>query len=232
MKIRKEVIQKKEQLISAGSPFQYLEAYNNLRTNFCFAALNGQFRKILVTSTQQDEGKTSVAINLAISLAQSGSKVLLVDADMRNPSVCHHMDMVRNYRVGLSTLLSGGVAVSECLMKTDYGFDVISGGVVPPNPAELIGSKAMESLLATAAQHYDYVICDAPPVGVVTDAAVLSAMCDGVLFVVRARAAKRRIVRSALDRLNKVNAKILGTVLNQCELTQVGKDYYYRRSIR
>ena len=220
MKMSKSVSIKIPPQISAAVPFEYEEAYKALRTSFKFAALNGKKQKILVTSTLQGEGKTSVSINLAISLAQAGSKVLLIDADTRNPFLHRYLRLKKDMVMGLSTLLSGEMKVGECMLHTDHGFDVIPGGPVPPNPVELISSDAMKSLLHEATQHYDYIICDAPPVGVVTDAAELSPLCDGVLFVIKQKFANKNQVHSALQNLQKVNAKILGTVLNQYDISK------------
>ena len=217
------------QLITNGAPFEYVEAYKVLRTNFNFATMNGKNRAVVVTSALRDEGKTNLSINLAISLAQAESKVLLIDADMRNPSVHRYLRLKKDPAMGLSTLLSGDVKVGDCLLKTDYGFDVISGGPLPPNPAELIASDAMRNLLKVASGLYDYIICDAPPVGVITDAAALSPLCDGVLYVVRQKFANRNQVRSAIKSLQAVNAKILGTVLTQYEIPKKPhKSYNYK----
>ena len=214
------------QLITNSAPFEYVESYKALRTNFNFVSANGKNKKIVVTSTLRDEGKSSVAINLSLSLAQAGSKVLLIDADLRNPSVHRYLRLKRENNFGLSSLLSGNVTVGECLIKTEYGFDVISGGAIPPNPTELIASDAMRDLLNMATQLYDYIICDAPPVGVITDAAALSPLCDGVLYVVRQAFASRNQVRSALKNLKAVDAKILGTVMSQYEIPKNPRKRY------
>ncbi len=211
---------KTPRIIDAAAPFEYEEAYKDLRTNFNFAAFNGEKKKIVITSTLQDEGKSSVAVNLAVSLAQNGSRVLLIDADMRNPSLHRYLNIQKEHNVGLSTLLNGNFRVGDCLMHTKYGIDIIPGGSVPPNPAELIGCAAMKNLLQVAEENYDYVICDAPPVGVITDAAVLSPLCDGALFVIRQGMANRNQVSGALRKLEAVNAKVLGTVLNQYDIGQ------------
>lgn len=217
---------KAPQLIVGGTPFEYVEAYKALRTNFNFIAANGKNRKIVITSTLRDEGKSSVAINLAISLAQTDSKVLLIDADMRNPSVHRYMRLKKDSLLGLSTLLAGDVKVGECLMHTEYGVDVICGGPVPPNPAELVASDAMRELLRIASERYDYIICDAPPVGIITDAAALSPLCDGVLFAIRQGFANKNQVRNAIKSLQAVNAKILGTVMTQYDIPKnPGKRY-------
>ena len=229
---KKKLLQgKSPRLISSSAPFAYTEAYKSLRTNFQFVALNRENRKIVVTSTLQDEGKSSVAVNLAISLAQTDARVLLIDTDMRNPSIHQYLKMKVNPDVGLSTLLTGRLKVGDCLQETSYGFTLIPAGPIPPNPVELISSASMRGLLDVASQHYDYVICDAPPVGVVTDAVALSPMCDGVLYVIRQKFATKMQVHSALNSLKAVNAKILGTVLSQYDISQdAAKGYGYYKS--
>ena len=214
-------------LITEKAPFAYVEAYKALRTNFNFATSNGQKRIILITSTLQDEGKSGLAINLAISLVQAGSKVLLIDADMRNPSLHRYLHIRTDASRGLSTLLTGQVKVRDCLKTTEQGVDVIGSGLVPPNPTELICSDAMRELLQDMSKQYDYVICDTPPVGIITDAAALSPLCDGVLFVVRHRFAVRKQVHGAMRNLQSVNAKILGTVLTQYAVRKDGEKYGY-----
>ncbi len=214
-------------LVSEKTPFDYLEAYKTLRTNFNFTTVNGKNRIVLVTSSLQDEGKSGLAINLAISLVQAGNKVLLIDADMRNPSLYRYLSLEKEAGIGLSTLLTGEAKVGDCLMTTEQGVDVIAGGLIPPNPTELISSDAMRELLQVASRQYDYVICDAPPVGIITDAAALSSLCDGVLFVVRQKFATKNQVRSALRRLQTVNAKILGTVMTFYSARKNGKGYGY-----
>lgn len=227
----KSVSVKAPLLISGTVPFEYEEAYKALRTSFNFVAMNGKKRKIVVTGTLQNEGKSSVAINLAISLAQAGSKVLLIDADTRNPSLHRYLRLKKDPTMGLSTLLTGEVKVGECLLHAEQGFDVIPGGPIPPNPVELVSSEAMKSLLQVASEHYDYIICDAPPVGVITDAAALSPLCDGVLFVVKQKFANKNQVHSALQSLQTVNAKILGVVLSQYDISKdAAKGYGYYRS--
>ena len=215
------------QLVSESAPFEYVEAYNAFRTNFNFVTVAGKNRKVVVTSTLRDEGKSSLAINLSISLAQAGSKVLLIDADMRNPSVHRYMRLKKDPNAGLSNLLSGEVKVDDCMLTTEYGVDVIAGGSIPPNPAELIGSDAMKNLLDVAAEHYDYIICDAPPVGVITDAAALSPLCDGVLYVVRQKFANRNQIMTAIKSLQTVKAKILGIILTQYEIPRKPSKYHH-----
>ena len=220
-------------LVNGNVPFEFAEAYKALRTNFNFAVHNGQDRKILITSAIPNEGKSSVAINLALSLVQSGKRVLLVDADLRNPSLHRYLNVKRDAERGLSVALMGNVTMEDSIIETVLGMDVIPGGPIPPNPAELVGSKTMGELLDAALENYDYVICDAPPVGLVTDAAALSALCDGVLFVVRQKETKKNMVYSAVHRLKSVDAKILGVILNHYDMADAPeKDYSYYNGYR
>ena len=221
-------------LITDKTPFEYVEAYKALRTNFNFITANNKNRKIVVTSALRDEGKSSLTINLAISLAQTENKVLLIDADLRNPSLHRYLQIENKENQGLSNLLSGNVKVGDCLINTQYGFDLIAGGPIPPNPAELITSDSMRELLNIAAKHYDYIICDAPPVGIITDAAALSPLCDGVLYVVRQNYANKNQIHDAIKRLQTVNAKILGAVMTQYRMPKRSrKNYrYYKYGYR
>ena len=213
-------------LVSGDMPFEFNEAYKALRTNFNFSVSNNGCKSVVVTSAIPNEGKTSVAINLAISLVQIGKRVLLVDTDLRNPSLHRYLNLKKNGGHGLSSILSGNVDADSCVMETLLGFDVIPGGLVPPNPVELISSGNMKALLETMGEKYDFVICDTPPVGLVTDAAALSSQCDGVLFVVRQKMAKKNQVMGAVHKLQSVNAKILGVVMNQFDMKDVPERQY------
>lgn len=215
-------------LISGKVPFEYAEAYKALRTNFNFAAVDGGNRKVVITSTIPEEGKSSVAINFAISLTQVGKRVLLIDADLRKPSIHLYLNIKRDPEHNVATVLAGSAALEESIIGTVQGFDVLIGGVTPPNPAELISSNAMDELLNRVLETYDYVICDAPPVGLVTDAAVLSTLCDGVIFVIRQGFAKKNMVQGAIHKLLTVKAKIIGIVMNQYDMSDASaKDYSY-----
>ncbi|MBE6925226.1 MAG: CpsD/CapB family tyrosine-protein kinase [Ruminococcaceae bacterium] len=215
-------------LISGKVPFEYAEAYKALRTNFTHMAENGENRKLLVTSSVPEEGKSSVAINFAISLAQVGKRVLLIDADLRKPSVNMYLNIRKNPEKNVVTVLAGMAELAESVVETVHGFDVLIGGVTPPNPAELVSSQAMVDLMDQALETYDFVIVDTPPVGLVTDAAALASLCDGVVFVIRQGFAKKNIVQGAVHKLQTVNAKIVGTVINQYNLEDAStKDYSY-----
>ena len=231
IKKKEEVLAEEPILVAENIPFEYVESFKELRTNLNFTAskskMNGKGCKITVTSSIPNEGKSTVAINLAIALAQGNNKVLLIDADMRNPVLRKYLNIKPEKKTGLSSLLNGDTKIGECLVRTEYGLDVIADGPIPPNPAELIKSDAMNSLIKGTEAYYDYVIFDTPPVGVITDAAALSTLCDGVVYVVRHRFANKAQVRSAIKKLQMVDAKILGTVLTQYEVPKSVSSYGY-----
>ena len=215
-------------LITDEAPFEYTEAYKALRTNFNFLSFNGEHRKVLVTSAIPNEGKSSVVINLALSLAQIGKRVLVIDGDLRNPSLHRYLHTKRDPERCLSAILVGISDLESCVVETIHGFDMLPGGTVPPNPVELISSQRMQALLDQALETYDFVICDTPPVGVVTDAAALSTLCDGVLFVLRQKMTKKNQVYGALCRLETVKANILGVILNHYDISDASdRDYGY-----
>lgn len=219
------------QLIVDDAPFEYVEAFKELRTNLNFLAsrskAEGKGCKILVTSSVPGEGKSTTVINLALALAQGNNKVLLVDGDMRNPVLRKYLRLEGKNETGLSALLNNDVKIADCLMRTEYGVDVIANGPTPPNPAELIKSDAMRSLLKGVESHYDYILFDTPPVGVITDAAALSPLCDGVVYVVRHSFASKKQVHTAIKKLQMVDANILGTILTQYEVPKPTRRYGY-----
>ena len=208
-----------ETLLSASTPFAFTEAYKMLRTNLNFVSMSGKFKKLLVTSSIPNEGKSTVAINLAITLAETGCNVLLIDCDMRNPSIHRYLRMRNIPRSGLSSILAGDTNIENSILEFRKGekriFDFIPVGSIPPNPAELIGSEAMKNLLDMLSSQYDYIICDTPPATVVSDSAILSRYCDGVLLVIKQKFSTKQQVLSAKQGLETVGATILGTILNQ-----------------
>lgn len=235
-KILLKALAEKPQLIADDAPFEYIEAFKELCTNINFIASkdkSGRGHKILVTSSIPGEGKSTTAINIALSLAKGQNKVLLIDADMRNPAVRKYLQLEQTNETGLSALLNNVVKLADCLVRTEYGIDVIANGPVAPNSAELIKSEAMQSLLKGAEGHYDYIIMDTPPVGVITDAAALSNLCEGVVFVIRHAYASRKQVRKAIKKLQMVDAKILGTVMTHYEIPKSsGSAYGYNRKYK
>jgi capsular exopolysaccharide synthesis family protein len=208
-----------------------MEAYRMLRTSVLLSTAGNPPKTILFTSGQPGDGKTTTSVNTAISLAQLGSSVLLIDADLRRPTV-HRAVRVDKMR-GLSTFLSSRAQLDEVIQPSRIpNLDVIACGPIPPNPAELVASERMRQLLTLAAECYEHVIIDSPPLMSVTDPVILSTMVDGVILVVQAGRSTRDIVRRARLELQNVGAKVFGVVLNNFDMKREGysSDYgaYYR----
>lgn len=206
-----------------------VEAYRMLRTSLLLSSAGNPPKTILVTSSQPGEGKTTTAINTAISLANLGVSVLLIDADLRRPAI-HRQFKLAQPR-GLATYLSSNVMLDAVVYSVPIpNLTLLPCGPIPPNPAELIASERMRELIRTASQHYDHILIDSPPLMNVTDPAILSTLVDGVILVVQAGRSTRDIVRRAKQDLRTVGAKIFGVVLNNVDLKREGYyDYYYYR---
>jgi capsular exopolysaccharide synthesis family protein len=214
---------RKPLLTQTGHQSPRAEAFRQLRTNLQFANVSGRARSVLVTSSLPGEGKSTTATNLAISLAQAGQTVCLVDADLRRPMVNEYLGLDRS--AGLTTALIGAADVNDLLQS--WGEDnlfVLASGQIPPNPSELLGSEAMKSLIEGLESAFDSVIIDAPPLLPVTDAAVLSQHVGGVLLVVGVQKLKRQDLEKSVNALSLVGADLLGVVLNR--LPQKGPDAY------
>jgi succinoglycan biosynthesis transport protein ExoP len=190
------------------------EAYRQIRTNLQFLDVDHPARTIVITSSLPGEGKTTVAVNLAVVLAQSGLRVLLIEADMRRPRVTRYLGMISG--AGLSNVLSGTARLTELIQPYGDGrLTVLAAGPMPPNPSEMLGSKQMKVLLAEARQHSDYVILDAPPLLPVTDGAVLAAAADGAILIARHGVTTDAQLRQAATNLHRIDAKLLGVLLNR-----------------
>jgi capsular exopolysaccharide synthesis family protein len=202
------------------------EAYRTLRTNLDFSSLDKPIKTMLLTSAGPEEGKSTVLANLAVTTAQTGRKVILVDCDLRRPTL-HSIFNLKN-DVGLTTMVVDDAAMeSPPLQDTGVeGLQLVSSGPLPPNPSELLGSRRMEEIIAALLERADVVLFDAPPVVAVTDAAVLATKVDGVLLVINAGGTKRDYARAAKARLEKVNANLLGSVLNNVRFDVSLHRYY------
>jgi len=202
------------------------EAYRVLRTNLQFASLDNPLKVIIITSSGPGEGKTTTAVNLAITFAQSGSKTLLVDGDLRKPIINRVFGL--NNQKGITNILA---------LQEDYNWyinkcptenlDIITSGAIPPNPSELLASNAMKEFVHKLRDDYDMIIIDSPPVGSVTDAAILSTIADGTVLVASSGKVEIEAITRAKELLVKVNANILGVVLNRLDRKAKGNDYYY-----
>jgi capsular exopolysaccharide synthesis family protein len=193
------------------------ESYRHLRTNLHYIQPDAPLRCLLVTSANPQEGKSTTAANLAISFAQADQRVLLIDADMRRPSV-ERMFNLKSSR-GLSEILTGRFPVDASIRRNIIeGLDVIPCGTIPSNPAELLGSKAMKALLPALKEHYDMIVLDSPPLFAVTDAAVLATEADGVIVVAAAGETRADVLRDAVEFVQGVHGKMLGIVLNNFDV--------------
>src|SRR5690625_527447 len=202
------------------------EQYRTVRTNLQFAAIDEELRSMIVTSSGPGEGKSITTANLAVVYAQQGKKVLLVDADLRKPTV-HYTFRLDNLR-GLSNILVGEHALEEAATETDVeNLDVLSCGPIPPNPSELLASKKMKQVLNDALLTYDLVIFDTPPVLAVADAQIMANIVDGSLLVIRSKQTEYEEAMRAKESLEPAKAKLLGTVLNDREKKEANYYYYY-----
>ncbi|STA98770.1 CpsD/CapB family tyrosine-protein kinase [Clostridium baratii] len=198
------------------------ESYRILRTNIMYSSFDKEIKRILVTSAEPGEGKSITSGNLALAFAQDEKKVILIDCDLRRPSL-HKKFRISNNK-GLSDAIINKDKLNDCIQKRTEYLDILTAGKIPPNPSEMLGSQAMSSLLDELSNIYDVIVLDSPPVLAVTDAQILSTKTDGTILVVRGEKTKKDTVLSAKEVLTKVNANILGTVLNG---GNKNKDNYY-----
>ncbi|WP_217586484.1 CpsD/CapB family tyrosine-protein kinase [Lentibacillus saliphilus] len=202
------------------------EQYRTIRTNLQFSSVDENMQTIMLTSSGPGEGKSMTAANLAVVYAKQDKKVLLIDADLRKPTV--HYTFGLNNLSGLSNVLVGESNLEDAISMTDVpGLEVMSCGPIPPNPSELLGSKRMKALIQHARQSYDMIIFDTPPVLAVTDAQILANQCDGALLVVRSKVTDTEGAKKAVELLSAGDTKILGTVLNDVEAKNSNYYYYY-----
>jgi protein-tyrosine kinase len=201
------------------------EQYRTIRTNIQFSFIDKTMRSLIVTSAGPSEGKSTTTANLAVTFAQQGKKVLLIDADMRKPTV--HYTFRLNNIIGLTNVLTQSAALLSAYQETEIdNLFVLTSGPIPPNPAELLASKAMETFLEEVYKHFDLVIFDTPPVLAVTDAQILANKCDGTVLVVSSGKTEIEASVKAKELLLSANAKLLGVVLNG-KKQQQGQYYYY-----
>lgn len=202
------------------------EQYRTIRTNILFSVVDRPLRSLMVTSSAPAEGKSTTVSNLAVVFAQQGKKVLLVDADLRKPTV--HYTFRKDNHVGLTNVLTKQAPFQAAVKETDVdNLFVLTSGPIPPNPAELLGSSAMEELLAEAYKQFDLVLFDTPPVLAVTDAQILANQCDGTILVVHSGKTEIEAAQKAKELLINAKGKLLGVVLNQKKQKESSYYYYY-----
>lgn len=203
------------------------EEYRILRTNLQFMGIENKISKIVVTSTQPGEGKTTVSSNLGVVIAQAGKKVLIVDCDLRRPAI--HPVFHEKLSPGLTNFFTQETNdITSIVKKTKVpGLDIVTSGPLPPNPSELLASIRMKIFIDEASKQYDFVIIDSPPSGAFADASMLSKITDGVLYVCSSGHVKRDYIKRATDNFKKINAKILGIVVNKVSKKTLSYNYGY-----
>ena len=218
-----------QNVLNDKTPFAVTEAYKSARTSLLFTNTEDGCSVIAFTSAAPGEGKTVTCVNMGISLAESGKKVLIIDSDMRKPQVAYTLNLLNT--PGLSELLSGVVEIDEegdcCRQKTEHeGLDVIAAGAIPPNPAELIACKRTAKLFEILTKEYDYILIDTPPCLVVTDALLYKEHLTGYVAVVRANVSRRDAVNNLVERINQIGGRIVGFILND-RSTKTGHYRHY-----
>ena len=217
-----------EELVTLKQPRSSAsESYRSIRTRIIYSAAEKPPKSILMTSATTEEGKTITSANMAVTMAHAGSKVIMVDCDMRKPRLHHLLGLDREK--GLSNVLVGEKRLDEVIVETqEENLHAIACGPIPPNPSELLGSKAMARVIQELGQTYDRIVLDSPPLIAVTDAIVLSKMVDGVVLILQANSTPKDLARNSANNLHAVNAHVLGVVLNKVDLQK--NAYYYQNS--
>ena len=201
------------------------EQYRLIRSNLLFSSVDHEVHSIVITSPEPSDGKTTTAANLAIVMAQQEKNTLLVDGDLRKPSI-HHTFNVSNIK-GLTTILTKKASLESALVKTNIPYlDFLPGGPIPPNPSELLASKSMDTLLDELKRKYEYIIFDTSPILAVTDPQILANKCDGVVLIVSNRRTLKNHARKAKELLEKANGQLLGVVMNGVDTEN--NEYYYQ----
>jgi len=217
----------KRSLITQQDPRSHIsEQYRTIRTNIQFASVDKELTTIVVTSSGPAEGKSTTVANLAVVFAQQGKQVLLIDSDLRKPTV-HYTFNVSNTK-GLTNVLTKQSALGEVVQPSmQENLSLLTSGPIPPNPAELLSSKAMEELIKEASATYDMVLFDSPPLLAVTDGQILASKCDGTLLIVSSGKTEIEQAIKAKDLLNSVNSHLLGVILNNKKLKNPHYYSYY-----
>lgn len=199
------------------------EAYRSLRTSIKFSSIDKPIKTIVITSSLIGEGKSTVVGNLAYSLNQDGSRVLVIDCDLRKPSI--HENFLLSNEKGLVDVLVGKSDLKSVTKKIEDSLFLITAGTIPTNPAEILGSKEMEDLIKELSINFDYIILDTPPILPVSDTLLLASKADATLIVVKARKTKEKVVKESYDQLVEAKANVIGTILNESDKSLDNKYY-------
>ncbi len=224
---KKMLLDSKRKLITKQDPKSPIaEQYRTIRTNIQFSAIDEEIRTILVTSSGPGEGKSTTVANLAVVFAQQGKRVLLVDADLRKPTVHYTFNTLNT--TGLTNVLTNQMPLMEAVKANDEkNLYILPSGPIPPNPSELLGSKAMSRVMQEALHEFDIILFDTPPVLAVTDAQILANKCEGTIIVVGSGKTEKEQLLKSKEMLTAAQAKILGVVLNNKKMKDTDNYYYY-----
>ncbi len=218
-------------ILTPKTDFNTIETYKTIRTNVMFSLPKTEAGKVIaITSSSPGEGKTTTSINLAITFAQMGAKVILMDCDMRKSRIHRYLGMERD--AGISNVLCGFTSFEKAVVKNVRdNLDVLTAGEIPPNPAELLGSKEYEALLCELREKYDYIFIDTPPITIVTDGVIVAELCDGIIVGVRENFTTYDVLDDAMDALYKSGTKIIGVIMLGSE-SKAKRYGYYKRTYR
>lgn len=214
-------------IANEAAPTYYVEAFKMIASNIEFIAVAQECKSILVTSTIQDEGKTNLSVNLSLALAGYGKKVCLVDCDLRKPSV-HRL---QRHSIGLTHVLKGEATLDEAIFKhNDSELNILLGGVIPPNPTEILASVKMQKIVKELAERYDYVIYDTPPCLGISDVSVLGRYMDGAVLAIRHDSTDKRMTERALANIENSGLKVIGAILMEYKADSdvSNSSYYYK----
>ncbi len=201
------------------------ESYKSIRTSLKYSSVDKTIKTIVITSSVPGEGKSTIAGNLALCLSESGNKVLIIDCDLRKPSL-HKKFRLSNLK-GITDCLIDKDNLKESIQEFTSELSVILSGTIPPNPAEILGSKTFERFLKNIGSIYDYIILDTPPLLAVTDASILAGKADATIIVVKYGKTREKDINLAYKELKKVNANVVGSILNSCDMKRTDSYYKY-----
>lgn len=220
------IMQTNEQqmILSSNTSFAAHEAYKTLRTNIIFSFTGTECKAILITSGNKGETKSTTALNLALTFVENRSRVLLIDCDLRMPTIAAKTGI--RPEPGLSNYLAGLEELQDCIHHFDNGLSIMTAGTIPPNPTEMLGSAEMKTMIEEFRKQYDYIFLDAPPVNALSDTQILSQFADGTLIVVRNEYSTRESVAAAVKKLEFSGAKILGFALTDAKHSKFGYGKY------
>lgn len=196
------------------------EAFRTLRTNIQFSAIDKELKTLVITSTNPSEGKTTVSMQLGKSLAKNGDSVILIDCDLRNPSVQKYVEINENR--GLTNVLVNNEPCEEVMIQED-GLNILLSGPIPPNPAELLGSRKMEEFIERVKQQYEYVLLDTPPAGMLTDGVILSSIADGTILVIAEGETEKGDLARTIENIKNVGGNIIGVVMNKIKTSKTAR---------